>query len=146
MSLRIQLVSDDASIHDWQHVHNEIIPTDPLSLDDIHDRLRRNRLTIAYSGDELIGCSTVRPPSDETPAATVIVRVLPAFRRQGFGSEMYAGELAAARELSTGIETIVLESNQDGLRFAENHGFVEFERYVLPGDTIPYITLRLADR
>ena len=146
MSLRIQLVGDDASIRDWQHVHNEIIPTDPLSLDDIRDRLRRNRLTVAYSGDELIGCSTVRPPSDETPAATVIVRVLPAFRRQGFGSELYVGELAAASELSDGVETIVLESNQDGVRFAGKQGFVEFERYVLPGDTIPFITLRLADR
>jgi GNAT superfamily N-acetyltransferase len=144
VSLRIELVTD-ASAEDWQHVHNEIIPTDPLSLDDIRERMRRNRLTVAYSGDELIGCSTVRPPSDETPAATVIVRVLPAHRRQGFGGRLYDVELAEARKLAAAIETIVLESNQDGLRFAERQGFVEFERYVLPGDTIPYITLRLTD-
>jgi hypothetical protein len=31
----------------------------------------------------------------------------------------------------------------NGLRFALAHGFVEFERYVLPGDAIPYVTLRL---
>lgn len=145
MSLRIELVTD-ASVEDWQHVHNEIIPTDPLSLDDIRSRRQRNRLTVAYSGDELVGCATVRPPSDETPAATVIVRVLPAHRRQGFGEQLYEVELAEARELAAAIETIVLESNQDGLRFAERHGFVEFERYVLPGDTIAYLTLRLADR
>jgi hypothetical protein len=34
--------------------------------------------------------------------------------------------------------------NEDGLRFAERHGFVETERYLLPGDTIPWIDLRLA--
>ncbi|WP_344213034.1 GNAT family N-acetyltransferase [Kribbella sancticallisti] len=146
MSLRIEPVSDDATLRDWQHVHNEIIPTDPLSLDDIRERARRNRLTVAYSGELLVGCSTVRPPSDETTAATVIVRVLPEHRRRGFGTAMYESELAEARDLAATIETIILESNQDGLRFAEKHGFVEFERYVLPGATIAYLTLRLADR
>lgn len=145
MSLRIELVTD-ASAEDWQHVHNEIIPTDPLSLDDIRSRRQRNRLTVAYSGDELVGCATVRPPSDETPAATVIVRVLPAHRRQGFGEQLYASELVEARSLADSVETVVLESNQDGLRFALKHGFVEFERYVLPGATIGYVGLRLADR
>lgn len=146
MSLRIIQPADEAGLLDWQHVHNEIIPTDPLSLEAIRERAQRNRLTVAYNGNQLVGCSTVRPPSEETPAATVIVRVLPAYRRQGFGSEMYAGELAAARALADSVETIVLESNQDGLRFALAQGFVEFERYVLDGDTIPDITLRLADR
>jgi hypothetical protein len=42
------------------------------------------------------------------------------------------------------IETVVLTSNEDGLRFALRHGFVEIERYVLPGATIPYVHLRLA--
>jgi hypothetical protein len=42
------------------------------------------------------------------------------------------------------IETVVLASNEDGLRFAQHHGFVEVERYVLPGDTIPFLELRLA--
>lgn len=41
------------------------------------------------------------------------------------------------------IETVVLFSNLDGLRFAKNHGFAETERYLLPGDTVPWITLRL---
>jgi hypothetical protein len=38
----------------------------------------------------------------------------------------------------------VLVSNGDGLRFAQAHGFVEVERYLLPGDSIPYVTLRLS--
>lgn len=41
------------------------------------------------------------------------------------------------------VDTVVLASNVDGLRFATNHGFVELERYVLPGDTIPFGDLRL---
>jgi hypothetical protein len=42
------------------------------------------------------------------------------------------------------IGTVVLETNQDGLRFALRHGFAEIERYVLPGDTVPFSDLRLA--
>lgn len=144
-NLRIEQVDGEAAVKDWQHVHNLIIPTDPLSLDDVRERVQRNRLDVAYLGDVLVGCSTVRPPADDTSTATVIARVLPAHRGQGFGGEIYAEGLAQARKLGAEvIETIVLASNTDGLRFALAHGFVEFERYVLPGDTIAYITLRLA--
>jgi hypothetical protein len=40
------------------------------------------------------------------------------------------------------IETIILASNVDSLRFAEARGFVQVETY-LPGDTISFLTLRL---
>ena len=129
---------------DWQHVHNTIIPSHVLSLDDVRQRAHLNRLEVAYLGPEAVGCSTVRPPTDEAPAATVIARVLPAFRQQGFGQELYARGLEFARALgATTIETVVLASNLDGLRFAESRGFVEIDRYVLPGDTVAFIDLRL---
>ncbi|MFD9407074.1 GNAT family N-acetyltransferase [Streptomyces sp. NPDC059989] len=122
-----------------------IIPAHSLSLDEVRERARRNHLEIAYLDDELVGCSTVRPPTDETPAATVIARVLAAHRRRGFGEELYARGLTRARQLGAEvIETVVRSSNEDGLRFALKHGFVETERYLLPGDTIPWIDLRLA--
>ncbi|MFD8888788.1 GNAT family N-acetyltransferase [Streptomyces erythrochromogenes] len=122
-----------------------IIPTHSLSLDEVRERARRNHLEIAYLDDDLVGCSTVRPPTDETPAATVIARVLAAHRRRGFGEELYARGLNQARQLGAEvIETVVLSSNEDGLRFALKHGFVETERYLLPGDTIPWIDLRLS--
>lgn len=131
-------------VKDWQYVHNAIIPTDLLSLDDVRERVQRNHLEVAYLGEVLVGCSTVRPPTSDAPVATVIARVLPAHRRQGFGGEIYARGLARARELGAGvIETVVLESNPDGLRFAQRHGFVEIERYLLPGDSVPFIDLRL---
>ncbi|MFI7061410.1 GNAT family N-acetyltransferase [Kribbella sp. NPDC050124] len=142
--LRIVPVTDDATLLDWQRVHNEIIPTAPLSVDEVRERAGRHVLEVAYAGDVLVGCSTVRPPSEETAAATVIARVLPEHRRQGYGSAIYERSLTKGRELSAeGIETHILATNEDGLRFAKAHGFEEVETYLLPGDTIPFIELRL---
>ncbi|MFI6284530.1 GNAT family N-acetyltransferase [Streptomyces sp. NPDC051018] len=143
--LHIRQPDGDAGLRDWQHIHNVVIPTHPLSLSEVRERAQRHHLDIAYLGDEPVGCSTVRPPTEETRTATVIARVLTAHRGRGFGEEIYARGLNRARELGARvIETVVLSSNEDGLRFARKHGFVETERYLLPGDTIPWIDLRLA--
>ncbi|HEY3514260.1 MULTISPECIES: GNAT family N-acetyltransferase [Kribbella] len=141
--LRMVGVEDDATLLDWQRVHNEIIPTAPLSVDEIRERATRNVLEVAYDDDVLVGCSTVRPPSEETAAAVVIARVLPAYRRRGFGTAIYEHCLRRGRELGDGIETHILSSNVDGLAFAKARGFVEVETYLLPGDTIPFVELRL---
>ncbi|MGG2461198.1 GNAT family N-acetyltransferase [Streptomyces sp. RGM 3693] len=142
--LRLMQPVTEAELTDWQHVHNTIIPTHVLSLDDVRERSRRHHLEVAYLGDALVGCSTVRPPADDTRTATVIARVLAAHRGHGFGTELYTRGLERARELGAQvIETVVLASNEDGLRFAQQHGFIEIERYLLPGDTIPWIDLRL---
>ncbi|MFF0413376.1 GNAT family N-acetyltransferase [Kitasatospora sp. NPDC004745] len=135
----------DAMLADWQRVHNVIIPTDVLSLDEVRERAGRNHLEVAYLDGEPVGCTTVRPPAGDSPStATVIARVLPEHRRQGFGEQLYQRALEHARALgATTIETVVLASNEDGLRFAEAHGFGEIDRYVLPGDTIAYVDLRL---
>jgi GNAT superfamily N-acetyltransferase len=127
-------------------VHNEIIPTAPLSVDEIRERLTRNLLEVAYDGDVLVGNSTVRPPSADTTAVTVIARVLPPYRRRGFGELIYQQAMARGRELGgDGVETHILTSNEDGVRFAKAHGFVEVETYLLPGDTIPFVELRLPE-
>ncbi|MEU8677294.1 GNAT family N-acetyltransferase [Streptomyces sp. NPDC048560] len=142
--LRIEQPVGDAMLKDWQHAHNVIIPAHPLSLDDVRSRAVHNYLEVAYLDDVLVGCTTVRPPADDTFTATVIARVLTAHRRQGYGTELYERALKRARTLGAQvIETVVLASNTDGLRFALSHGFVETERYVLPGDTVHWITLRL---
>ncbi|MGW7262178.1 GNAT family N-acetyltransferase [Streptomyces sp. NPDC054842] len=145
--LRIQTVDDDDSIRDWRYAHNLIVPGDVLSLDDVRDRTGRNRMEVAYLGDVLIGCTTVRPPTkDNGGTATVIARVLPEHRRRGHGARLYERALGQARALDAEvIETVVLASNADGLRFALHQGFVELERYLLrEGDTVPWIDLRLA--
>jgi GNAT superfamily N-acetyltransferase len=129
---------------DWRSVHNEIIPTAPLSEDEVEDRATRHLLTVAYEDDTLIGCATVRPPEAGTPTATVIVRVLPPFRGRGLGTTYLEHALEAARAAGAQrIETAVLLSNDDGLRFAQAHGFVEHDRYVLDGQTIPFVDLHL---
>ncbi|MFD4624860.1 GNAT family N-acetyltransferase [Streptomyces sp. NPDC058475] len=144
-TLRIEQPDDEARLKDWQHVHNVIVPPAAMSLDDVRERVRRNLLEIAYLGDVLVGCTTVRPPTDDTATATVIARVLAEHRGQGFGEELYVRGLDQARELGAGvIETVVLAANEEGLRFAFKHGFAEIERYVLPGETAEWVDLRLA--
>ncbi|MER8073394.1 GNAT family N-acetyltransferase [Streptomyces sp. NPDC094034] len=145
--LRVRTVDDDASIRDWRYAHNVIVPGDILSLDDVRARTGRNHMEVAYLGDVLIGCTTVRPPTKDNGAtATVIARVLPEHRRHGLGTRLYERALGQARALDAQvIETVVLASNPDGLRFAEQHGFIEVERYLLrEGDTVPWIDLRLS--
>ncbi|MFE9118832.1 GNAT family N-acetyltransferase [Streptomyces sp. NPDC007172] len=144
-TLHIRRPEDGAALADWRHVHNVVVPAHSLSLDDVRERATRNHLEVAHLGGELVGCSTVRPPGADSDTATVIARVLPAYRNRGFGAELYSRGLRKARELGAkGIETVVLSSNEDGLRFALRHGFTEIDRYLLPGDTVPWIDLRLS--
>lgn len=122
-------------------MHNAIIPTAALTLDEVLERAGRNHLDVAYSGDALVGCATVRPATDDEPV-TVIVRILPEHRRHGLGSRYLVHALDVAVGLGAAtVQTIVLESNVDGLEFAQHRGFVETERYVLDGDELAYVHL-----
>lgn len=137
----------DAELEAWRYVHNTIIPTYLLTLDDVRERAVRNHLELAYVDGVLVGNSTVRPPEGDTATATVIARVLAEHRGRGLGEQLYARALRRAREWGARtVETCVLSSNEDGLRFALKHGFVEIERYLLDGDTIPWIDLRLSEQ
>ena len=79
--------------------------------------MRRNHLEVAYLNDEAAGCSIVRPPTDEPATATLIARVLTEHCRRGLGEQIYRRALATAHELGAQvIETVVLASNEDGLR------------------------------
>jgi GNAT superfamily N-acetyltransferase len=141
---QVQPAGGEAALRDCHHIHNLIIATHLLSVDEVGVRAQRNHLEVAYLGGVAVGCSTVRPPAPDTATATVIARVLPEHRRHGFGEQIYQRGLAKARAFGAQvIETVVLASNEDGLRFARRHGFVEIERYVLPGDTISFVDLRL---
>ncbi|MEU9962302.1 GNAT family N-acetyltransferase [Streptomyces sp. NPDC050982] len=144
--LRIERVdTTEPLLEDWRHVHNVIVPPAAMDLDEVRERAGRNHLEVAYLDDVLVGCTTVRPPTDDTATATVIARVLPGHRHQGLGEQLYVRALGQARELGARrIETVVLAANTEGLRFAERHGFVEFDRYTLPGESALWIDLRLA--
>ncbi|MFD5052371.1 GNAT family N-acetyltransferase [Streptomyces tendae] len=144
-ALRFEPVDGDAMVEEWRHVHNVIVPPAAMTLDEARARAGRNRLVNAYLGDVLVGCSTVRPPEGEERVATVIARVLPAYRGRGIGTALHEEGLAHARVLGAGaVETVVLAANADGLRFAGARGFVEKERYVLDGERDEWVDLRLA--
>ena len=143
VTLRIVPV-DAGTVGLWRDIHNLVVPAHVLSEDDVRERLARNRLTLAYDGDLLVGNATIRPPLPDAMTATVIVRILPQHRRKGHGSEYLTVQLAEARGLrARRIETVVLAANEDGLAFAVRRGFVEFDRYVLDGDSAEYVDLHL---
>ena len=143
--LRIEAVHGEGMLEEWRFVHNAVVPPAAMSLDEARERLGRYRLENAYLGDVLVGCSTVRPPAGEDTVATVIARVLPEYRRRGFGAALYERGLAHARVLGARVvETCVLAANEDGLLFARKHGFDEVERYVLDGVSDLWIDLRLS--
>ncbi|MFF3205014.1 GNAT family N-acetyltransferase [Streptomyces sp. NPDC002962] len=147
LRLRTEAVAGEAALEQWRDVHNTIVPPAAMSLDEVRERAGRYRLENAYVGDVLVGCSTVRPPEGEQGVATVIARVLPAYRGRGHGTALYDHALAHARVLGARVvETCVLAVNEDGLRFARARGFVEVERYVLDGGTAEWVDLRLLPR
>lgn len=131
--MRIEDVTE-ATEDTWRELHNRIIPASPIPAEEMPGRRRRNLLTLAHVGEQVVGNATVRPPTDHSDTATVIVRILPEHRRRGHGSEYLAAMLERAQALgAVRIETVVLVANADGLRFALRHGFTEIERYEVDG-------------
>ncbi|MFG1882282.1 hypothetical protein [Micromonospora sp. NPDC049102] len=55
----VQPTDSALALLDWQHIHNSIIPTAPLSADEIVARAQRNILEVAYVDGTAVGCSTV---------------------------------------------------------------------------------------
>lgn len=143
MSL-VVAVATGPDLVEWRRIHNTVIPTAPLSADDVARRAGVHRLTLARVDGQVVGNATVRPPSPTSPVATLIVRVLPVYRRRGHGTAYFLAELDHVTRLAPSrIETVVLASNHDGLAFAHRHGFVEHDRYLLEGDSVPFVDLHL---
>ncbi|MFG3021837.1 GNAT family N-acetyltransferase [Streptomyces sp. NPDC048254] len=136
-------VGGGEALEEWRYVHNVVVPPAAMSATEARERPARGyRLESAYLGDVLVGCSTVRPVAGG--AVTVIARVLPGFRRRGFGKALYERGLAHARvQGAEAVETCVPAANEGGLRFAGRCGFVEVERYVLDGGNDEWVDLRL---
>jgi GNAT superfamily N-acetyltransferase len=142
--LRIGAPEDDAALEDWRHVHNTVVPDAAMSLDEARERVGKYLLEVAYDGDVLVGCTTVRPPEGDGAAATVIVRVLPRWRGRGIGAALYERAMRqAAEHAAPAVETVVWAANAAGVRFAAARGFVEVDRYEPEPGAVPYLTLRL---
>ena len=80
-ALTFTRVTDELTATAWLQVHNKIVPSDPLTLEQLASRSTAYALDLANLHGAVVGCSTVRPATDDDPV-TVIVRVLPAFRRR----------------------------------------------------------------
>ncbi|GAA3260396.1 GNAT family N-acetyltransferase [Dactylosporangium siamense] len=144
-NLRIEPPADESGLEDWRQVHNTVVPDAAMSLDEARERAGKYLLEVAYDGDDLVGCTTVRPPEEGGAAATVIVRVLPGHRGRGIGAALYERAMRqAAEHAAPAVETVVWAANSGGVRFAEARGFVEVDRYEPEPGAIPYLTLRLA--
>ena len=98
VQLRIEDVTE-ASQEDWREIHNRIIAASPIAPEEMPERRRRNLLTLAYAGDQLVGNSTLRPPTDKSDTATVIVRILLEHRNRGLGTSYLQQVLERARAL-----------------------------------------------
>lgn len=142
MALIIVLASDHL-LEQWRAVHNDVIGPAQLTAQEVAKNAVHNHLTVAYADGVLVGNATVRAPHDGV--VTVIVRILPAFRRRGFGSEYLRAMLLWARSSEVEqIRTVVLSENLDGLHFAIQHGFVETDRYEVDGVAFVEFTLQEA--
>jgi len=140
------VVATGDRLETWRSIHNQVIPTAPLSAAEVAERSGRHRLTLAYVGGTVVGNATLRPPAQPGGVATVIVRILPPHRRKGHGTAYLAAELTVTRTLAPArIETVVHASNTSGLEFALKHGFVEHDRYVLDGDDTAFVDLHLTN-
>ncbi|MFF5158857.1 GNAT family N-acetyltransferase [Streptomyces sp. NPDC000348] len=144
--LRIEAVAGDAVLEQWRHVHNVIVPPAAMTLDEVRERVTRGyRLENAYAGDVLVGCSTVRPPQGADAVVTVIARVLPEHRRRGYGAALCASGIGHARGGRRGRRDRG-PGRRRGRRPVRSRarGFDEVERYVLPGESELWLTLRPA--
>jgi GNAT superfamily N-acetyltransferase len=143
-NLRIEPPTDETRLEDWRHVHNTVVPDAAMSLDEARERVGKYLLEVAYDGDDLVGCTTVRPPEEGGAASTVIVRVLPGCRGRGIGTALYERAMRQAAEYAApAVETVVWAANTGGVRFAEARGFVEVDRYEPEPGAVAYLTLRL---
>lgn len=127
-------------------MHNEIIRAGQLSDEQVRDRARKHHLEVAYLDDNPVGCTTVRRATDPDARVVVIVRVLPPYRRRGIGASLLVRAEKQAHGMGAGrIETIVWAANLEGTHFAQVHGYTEVDRYLIPGEQVPYVTLRRRD-
>ena len=131
----------------WREVHNEIIPTSPLSQDEVAERATRHRLTVGTSATPSWAAprsvprrgSRARHRHRSDPRAVPAARARHGVPRRGPGGRPRPGA-------EPDSETVVLETNADGLEFAVKRGFVEHERYVVDGQTVPFVDLHLEER
>jgi GNAT superfamily N-acetyltransferase len=108
-----------------------VAPADPVTAAQLRRELTGGRhasLVLALVDGETAGCG-IAAASSFPDAAFALARVLPAFRRRGVGSALYAACSEHARGLGVRLVwTRVAEDESAGLEFVAHRGFVEVGR------------------
>jgi mycothiol synthase len=125
-----QAVTDD-DLAGWCEVWNAITPREPIAVDDVRRRLRREpeRLyVVAETAGRIVGLGFAGP--SQSPGRNALaVRVLTDHRRQGLGSALFDRVLAHAIELEPDwVSGMVSEDDAESLRWTERRGFEEYGR------------------
>ena len=130
----IRRAESDADLEAWREVWNTVTPRDPAaSLASIRRRIERQpeRLyLLASEGTQAVGLGFAGP--SQSPERTAVeVRVLQSHRRRGIGSRLLAALLEHAAALEPEhVSGMLLEDDADSHRWANNHGFEEYDRQV----------------
>lgn len=123
--LAIDVVRSDADLEDMIRVHALVRPHWRPKLENLRHHLDSDpdlRYFVGRLGEEPVACGFVEPKG---PFADGDVAVVPARRRAGIGSALFAEISARARRFGkTEIRGEVQESDSDSRAFFERRGFV----------------------
>lgn len=121
----------DADLAGWCAVWSAITAREPIAVDDVRRRLRREpeRLyVVAETAGRIVGLGFAGP-SQSPGRIALAVRVLTDHRRQGLGSALFDRALAHAIELEPDwVSGMVSEDDAESLRWTERRGFEEYGR------------------
>ncbi len=142
----IKRAETDADLEAWCEIWNAITPREPNKLEDVKRRLERQpeRLyLVAFENGTPVGLGFAGP--SQSPERTALaVRVLPAHRRGGLGSELLERVLEHACGLGAGQASgMVFEDDPESVAWVRNRGFEEYQRQVelsrpiAPGEARP---------
>jgi mycothiol synthase len=129
----IRRAETDADFAAWCEVWNAITPREPANVEDIRRRLERQpeRLYLLAESDGRIVGLGFAGPSQSPERTGLVVRVLPEFRRRGFGSELLDRLLPHAAELGRKqVSGMVFEDDSESIAWVEHRGFEEYDRQV----------------
>jgi mycothiol synthase len=131
VGVEVRAALSDGDLAAWVAVKNAVVPGEPSDVDELRREAEHDRESgwlLALADGVAGGCGVVRR-SNASGLAFAMVRVLPAQRRRGIGSALYAALSGHARGLGLdAIRTRAVEDDDGTLRFLARRGFVEVGR------------------